>query len=178
MHALTAAHRTLPLGAKVRLVNLETGASLILRVNDRGPYAHGRLIDVSMKAAEELGFRRQGVARVALERLDDDSWEAEVPSEEVSPETSHASEAPVTRSRPAARADEARGAPDAFIAELRGVLPAPAPGELRGTIEPAEWLPSTLSVDAGQPVATVQPGSLWRLLGAYAAQQTQRLRRL
>jgi rare lipoprotein A len=67
MDALTAAHRTLPLPTIVRVTNLETGKSLRLRVNDRGPYARGRIIDVSRRAADLLGFQRNGTARVRVE---------------------------------------------------------------------------------------------------------------
>ncbi len=67
MDALTAAHRTLPLPTIVRVTNLENGKSLRLRVNDRGPYARGRIIDVSRRAAELLGFQRNGTARVRVE---------------------------------------------------------------------------------------------------------------
>lgn len=64
--ALTAAHRTLPMPVNVRVTNLENGRSLVLRVNDRGPYAKGRIIDVSERAAHLLGFWRQGTARVRV----------------------------------------------------------------------------------------------------------------
>jgi len=65
---LTAAHRTLPFGTCLRVKNLENGRSVEVRVNDRGPYAGGRIIDVSEAAARALGMRGQGVTRVRLER--------------------------------------------------------------------------------------------------------------
>jgi len=65
---LTAAHRKLPFGACVLVLNVENGRSVQVRVNDRGPYARGRLIDVSEAAARALGMMRQGVARVRLSR--------------------------------------------------------------------------------------------------------------
>jgi len=64
---LTAAHRTLPLPSVVRVINLENGRSVKLRVNDRGPFAHGRIIDVSRRAAELLGFKTEGTAKVRVE---------------------------------------------------------------------------------------------------------------
>lgn len=67
--ALTAAHRTLPFGAKVRVTNLRNNRSVILTVNDRGPFTGGRVIDVSGHAADLLGFRAAGVARVKVEPL-------------------------------------------------------------------------------------------------------------
>lgn len=65
-NALSAAHRTLPMPVNVRVTNLENGKSLILRVNDRGPFARGRIIDVSEHAAKLLGFYGQGTARVRV----------------------------------------------------------------------------------------------------------------
>jgi rare lipoprotein A len=66
----TAAHRTLPFGTHVRVTNLENGSSVVLRVNDRGPFIEGRVIDVSRRAAEALGFVRQGLVRVAVRVTD------------------------------------------------------------------------------------------------------------
>ena len=70
---LTAAHKTLPLPSIVRVTNLENGRSLIVRVNDRGPYAHGRLIDMSKRSAELLGFKNKGVAKVRVQVLEIES---------------------------------------------------------------------------------------------------------
>ncbi len=63
----TAAHKTLPFGTRVRVVNLENGRATVLRINDRGPFVRGRIIDVSRRAAEVLGFRSKGLARVGLQ---------------------------------------------------------------------------------------------------------------
>ncbi|HEY8383995.1 MAG TPA: septal ring lytic transglycosylase RlpA family protein [Microvirga sp.] len=65
--ALTAAHRTLPFGTRVRVRNERTGRSVIVRINDRGPYAHGRIIDLSKGSARLLGL--SGVATVSLMRV-------------------------------------------------------------------------------------------------------------
>jgi rare lipoprotein A len=67
--ALTAAHRTLPLGTLLRVTNLANGRSVIVRVNDRGPFVRSRLIDVSLGAAREIGMVAQGRAQVRLERV-------------------------------------------------------------------------------------------------------------
>ena len=69
MNDLTAAHGTLPLPSLVQVTNLENGRALKLRVNDRGPFAHGRIIDVSRRGAQLLGFARNGTARVRVEIL-------------------------------------------------------------------------------------------------------------
>jgi rare lipoprotein A len=64
---LTAAHRTLPFGTRVRVTSLATGRSVMVRVNDRGPFTRGRVIDVSYSAAEALGIVGRGVAKVKLD---------------------------------------------------------------------------------------------------------------
>ena len=72
---LTAAHRTLQMPALVRVTNLENGRSLVVRINDRGPFARGRIIDVSKRTSELLGFRKKGTARVRLDLLTEESME-------------------------------------------------------------------------------------------------------
>ena len=75
MHLMTAAHRTLPLPSIVRVTNLENGRSVVLRVNDRGPFVNNRIIDVSKLAAERLGFYEKGTTRVRVDILADESKE-------------------------------------------------------------------------------------------------------
>ena len=82
---LTAAHRTLPFGTCLRVTNLENGRAVEVRVNDRGPYAAGRIIDVSETAARALGMRGQGVTRVRLDRCPG-SAELDLPVLEVAPD--------------------------------------------------------------------------------------------
>lgn len=65
----TAAHRTLPLGSVVRVTNIANGKSVVVRVNDRGPYHGNRILDLSEGSARDLGFIDQGTARVRIERL-------------------------------------------------------------------------------------------------------------
>ena len=67
MHALTAAHRTLPFGSKVKVTNLENQRSVVVRINDRGPFVRGRIIDVSLEAARQLQMVSAGLARVKVE---------------------------------------------------------------------------------------------------------------
>ncbi len=69
MHAMTAAHRTLPFQTWVRVTNLANGKAVIVRINDRGPHLHSRIIDLSQGAAKALGFSHKGLARVELEVL-------------------------------------------------------------------------------------------------------------
>jgi rare lipoprotein A len=67
--AMTAAHRSLPFGSQVRVTNLRNGRFVVVRINDRGPYAKGRIIDLSKAAAKKIGLSRAGTARVKLELL-------------------------------------------------------------------------------------------------------------
>ncbi|WP_245879631.1 septal ring lytic transglycosylase RlpA family protein [Zobellella endophytica] len=69
-NALTAAHKTLPFGSRVRVVNLRNRQSVVVRINDRGPYARGRIIDLSEQAARQLNMIRDGVVPVRLELLE------------------------------------------------------------------------------------------------------------
>ena len=67
--ALTAAHRTLPFGTRLRVTNVRNGRSVIVRVNDRGPFHGARIIDLSKAAARRIGMVQSGTARVRIERL-------------------------------------------------------------------------------------------------------------
>ena len=68
MHALTAAHKTLPFGTKVRVRSVATGKEVVVRINDRGPYRHQRIIDLSQAAIASLGLKNRGVTTVELWR--------------------------------------------------------------------------------------------------------------
>ena len=70
MNAFTAAHRTFPFGTKVRVTNLENNKVVIVRVNDRGPFKEGRIMDLSMGAAKEIDLFRNGTAHVKLEVIE------------------------------------------------------------------------------------------------------------
>jgi rare lipoprotein A len=70
---VTAAHRTLPLPSLVRVTNLDNGRSILVRINDRGPYAHGRILDLSRKAAEMLEIGADDAARVRVQIMGDES---------------------------------------------------------------------------------------------------------
>ncbi len=72
-YEVTAAHRTLPMPSMVRVTNLENGRSIVVRVNDRGPFKNGRIIDLSTRAAQLLGFHRQGTAKVMVQILGPES---------------------------------------------------------------------------------------------------------
>jgi len=66
MNGISAAHKTLPFGTVVRVVDLDTGRSIVVRINDRGPFIEGRIIDLSKGAAEKLGIIERGIVPVGL----------------------------------------------------------------------------------------------------------------
>ena len=67
--AMTAAHRSLPFGSKIRVTNQRNGKSVIVRINDRGPFIKGRVIDLSKAAAHRLGFVSSGHTKICMERV-------------------------------------------------------------------------------------------------------------
>lgn len=69
MNKLTAAHRTLPFGTCVKVVNIDNGKSIIVKINDRGPFVEGRIIDLSRAAAEKIDMLKNGIARVFIEAV-------------------------------------------------------------------------------------------------------------
>ncbi|WP_394561513.1 septal ring lytic transglycosylase RlpA family protein [Aquipseudomonas alcaligenes] len=74
LYGMTAAHKTLPLPSYVRVTNLDNGKTVILRVNDRGPFYSDRIIDLSFAAAKKLGYAESGTARVKVEGIDPHEW--------------------------------------------------------------------------------------------------------
>ncbi len=66
---MTCAHRTLPFGTMLRVIDLDSGRSVVVKVTDRGPFVRGRIVDLSLAAARSLGMVSRGVARVRIERL-------------------------------------------------------------------------------------------------------------
>jgi rare lipoprotein A len=66
MNGISAAHKTLPFGTLVRVIDRETGRSIVVRINDRGPFVEGRIIDLSKGAAEKLGMVERGIIQVGL----------------------------------------------------------------------------------------------------------------
>ena len=70
MYGTTAAHKTLPLNTIVRVTNLDNGKSLILKINDRGPYVGDRILDCSFGAAKKLGFDKQGTTSVEIDIIE------------------------------------------------------------------------------------------------------------
>jgi rare lipoprotein A len=132
---LTAAHRTLQLPSFVRVTNLENGRSVVVRINDRGPYLHGRIIDLSRRGAELLGYIGKGTARVRVEVLEQESRQLAAIARKGGKVRSLAElrsgVAPYVE--PAPIPVSAEGVPESLmtptitVEELRQAAPAPAP---------------------------------------------------
>jgi len=134
-NAMTAAHPTLPMPVNVRVTNLENGKSIVVRVNDRGPFAKGRVIDLSERAADVLGYRLQGTARVRvsyLGRADRPTMFAE--NSQTPPEI--ASAIPAVPSGQVATASLAF-VPGAAAAAAKPIAALPQPGALPPATPPA-----------------------------------------
>ena len=124
---LTAAHKTLPMPVNVRVTNLENGRSIVVRVNDRGPFSRGRIIDLSRHAAEQLDMIRAGVARVRVTYLGRGELGGRVPPPQTPPTIANAVPA-----APSARVDSAAlgalaGAATAAPHAPVAALPVPVP---------------------------------------------------
>ena len=132
---ITAAHRTLPMPVNVRVTNLDNGKSLVVRVNDRGPYAKGRIIDVSEQAAKLLGFYKNGTARVRVTYMarstqpDGEPLQSDTP-----PEIASAVPAVPAPKVDAAKLPDVPDAPVAIpvrMASLPTAMPDPLPADSR-----------------------------------------------
>ena len=134
MNDLSAAHQTLPLPSMVRVTNLENGREIAVRVNDRGPYANGRIIDVSRRAAQLLGFEQQGTARVRVHIMAQESRVLALQAQGVTPPALAEAASPATpKSAPTTAVTSAALAP------IAGAVAAPAPA-------PAASLPAAPAV--------------------------------
>jgi peptidoglycan lytic transglycosylase len=159
-NSLTAAHRTLPMPSVVQVTNLENGRSLQLRVNDRGPFARGRIIDVSRRAAQLLGFEGTGTAKVRVRILVPESIQV-------------ASLARRNGTEDGANGDTVAGVPRPVI--TAEALPGSALRIASSTTPPLakdESTPATAAVASGPPpqvsVVPVKPTRIYIQAGAFA----------
>jgi rare lipoprotein A len=166
MNQLTAAHRTLPMPSMVRVVNLDNGRALTLRVNDRGPFARGRIIDVSRRAAQLLGFRYRGTARVKVEILADESRQlAALSGRGEIPESERIAPVPGTDSAKIATAAVAPPGSSAPTPPAKAVNGSPADAPAPTIAEPDGAAASVIEVALEQDV--VRPTALYVQAGAF-----------
>jgi rare lipoprotein A len=184
MNALTSAHRTLPMPSMVRVTNLENGRQIALRVNDRGPFANNRIIDVSRRAAQLLGFQQQGTARVRVEIMDAESRQLAMLAGATMPaaqQTAAGGQADALSS-PKVTAAPAGTVTEETLAPPSGTTAAPAEQPMASKRAPQPFI-ATVAVAAGpQPdgrvtVVAVRKTAMFIQAGAFAnAANADRLR--
>ena len=155
MNALTAAHKTLPMPTYVRVTNLVNARAITVRVNDRGPFVHGRIIDLSRRAAQLLGFEEHGVARVRVEA---------VPA----PDGVGVAKKPVTpdEDRFAVKAAPVAAVQTAHLPPPTGIAAAPPPE-----------VPEPPAADGAEAAKKAQPTELYVQAGAFSFRENaERLR--
>ncbi len=170
LNQVTAAHRTLPMPAVVRVTNLENGRSIAVRVNDRGPYARGRIIDMSRRAAQLLGFEGQGTAKVHVQIMVPESIQVASLAGRRGTDPALAAAAPPPQAAPVppVAAEPLPAPPGVSVAANKPVLPPP----------PAA--PQSLPPQPGQPIAEtplpqnvqvvpVMPTGIYIQAGAFAS---------
>ncbi|HEV8015854.1 MAG TPA: septal ring lytic transglycosylase RlpA family protein [Stellaceae bacterium] len=171
LNGMTAAHRTLPMPSIVRVTNLENGRSIEVRVNDRGPYARGRIIDLSRRGAQLLGYEGQGTAKVRVQIMVPETIQAASLAGRRGSEPELAAAVPPPQAAPvrAVAAEPLAPPPGVAVASTVPVpLPPPAPA------------PQLLPPQPGQPIAEpplpetvsvvpVKPTGIYIQAGAFAS---------
>ena len=166
LNQMTAAHRTLPMPTVVRVTNLENGRTIEVRVNDRGPYARGRILDLSRRAAQLLGFESQGTAKVRVQ--------IDVPA---------SIQVASLAGRRGTDAELAAASPPPQAAPVRAVAAqplAPPPGVSVAANKPVPLPPAPISPPTGQAIADtplpetvqvvpVRPTGIYIQAGAFAS---------
>ena len=160
---LTAAHKTLPMPVNVRVTNLDNGKSLVVRVNDRGPYARGRIIDLSKRAAELLDVTQTGTARVRVTYLSRADLNGAPPPSDTPPAIANA--LPPVRT---AKVDTAALGivPGAAVAPPARTVPMPAPAPI-----PAQMFADTQPTGQVTKVPVPAATRLYVQLGAFSKQE-------
>jgi rare lipoprotein A len=181
LNALTAAHKTLPMPSIVQVTNLENGRAIQLRVNDRGPFVRGRIIDVSRRAAQLLGFENQGVAKVRVQILPAESIQVAAIARQGGVEPARAplaADKPVAAPRDpvlaralppgGAAAPEPSPAPPATITYTRN--PGSAPAAAGGPSATAQYASATPAPPLSDTVSVmpIAPSRIWIQAGAFA----------
>lgn len=167
---LTAAHKTLPMPSLVRVTNLDNGRSIVVRINDRGPFAANRVIDMSRRGAQLLGFEGQGTAKVRVEIMAEESRAIAAAARRNTPGTILAeTDGPAPRAAPRARIEvNTPGTPPAAAPPPSAATTAPVapPRTVAGTEVDGRFLPSPVVVD--RPVRGTS--QIYVQAGAFTAQ--------
>jgi rare lipoprotein A len=160
MNDLTAAHRTLPMPSLVRVTNLENGRSMVVRINDRGPFAAGRIIDLSRRSAQLLGMDRAGTAKVRVQILADESRQiAEALSQARAERAMVVASSDVATDTVQVRPDAPNASPRASVAVQALPVPGRAPAPAPVTAQPVApgVVVEVAKATADRQVAALQP---------------------
>lgn len=145
---LTAAHKTLPMPSIVRVTNLDNGRSIVVRINDRGPYVNGRIIDMSRRGAQLLGYENTGTAKVRVQILADESRAVAAAARQGTPPTMLAeTEGPPPKAAPRAPVQVAGAESWSKPAPASsGVTstPIPPPTTIPGSVEDGRFIPAPI----------------------------------
>jgi rare lipoprotein A len=177
-NGLTAAHKTLPLPTVVQVTNLENGRSLKLRINDRGPFVNGRIIDVSRRAAQLLGFHDNGTARVRVKVLAEESMTLAaaltggVPTDEPQPPAPSAAPTMAVTSQPLGGTTAAAPPPSAAPSGATATTASSA-----GSTSSLQLAAASAQPDGRVYQSPVKPTSIFIQAGAFTQRQNaERLR--
>jgi rare lipoprotein A len=164
---VTAAHRTLPMPSLVRVTNLDNGRSLVVKVNDRGPYANGRILDLSRKSAQLLGFEKQGTAKVRVQILGEESRRlaAELQGKSLPDETKVAA---APRESVQAESLPPPGGKGANVKAPSSPSPAPKPVQAAPATRPVQVASSSDLKTQSVGLEPVRATNLYIQAGAYA----------
>ena len=163
LNAITAAHRTLPMPSIVQVTNLENGRSIQVRVNDRGPYARGRILDLSRRSAQLLGFEGQGTAKVRVKLLVPESIQVASLAGRVGTEPALAVAAP--QAVPVAKvAAEPLAAPPGVAVASNQPTPLPPP-----PVPPRQVVAEAPAVSDKVTMVPVKPTQIYIQAGAFAS---------
>jgi len=179
---VTAAHRTLPLPSVVRVTNLTNGRSLVVRVNDRGPFAHGRIIDLSRRSAQLLGMEREGTGKVRVEILPEDSRREQIAARGGASGVILASARPDPMPAPVPSAVPSPPVQVSGLEAPAGAASSPAPRPGSRVVVPRSDAGASATaslVTGGPPTGTVEtvpvgPSDIWVQVGSFESRDNAR----
>ena len=164
LNAVTAAHRTLPMPSVVQVTNLENGRSIQVRINDRGPFARGRILDLSRRSAQLLGFEGRGTAKVRVRILVPESIQVASLAGRVGAEPMLASTQPKAAPVDRVAAEPLAAPPGAAAAANRPILPPPGAGA-----PPRQVIAETPPLSDKVTIVPVKPTQIYVQAGAFAS---------
>lgn len=179
MNEITAAHKTLQIPSIVKVTNLENGRALVVRVNDRGPYSKGRIIDLSRKSADILGFKEQGTAKVKIEVMREESMRlAEIAKKGISTKGYEVALNRKNIEKESLDEDNKDKSVIAMPKDLANASPRPlyqpasyVAEPLGGNIQPASYIPPVKEAKVVFETVPVMPSNIYVQAGSFSVQE-------